>query len=326
MLSIRVIKNQYRGINAHLHSYLQKSGRWDEFHFNHIPDIMRLMSELLLPMGYVADVTQSLQIRRAEKSAGKPESDITIYDQDPLRTHKTTYSGTVHAAAVAIPDIMTVEEELAEYKAVAIYKYIQEDPDLGEPVAWIELLSPSNKPGGQDADYYRDKRLKLIHSGIVFVELDYLHESPPTFEKFPNYAVSRRRPRDAQAHPYHIVVVDPRPSLTEGLAYPYHFAVDDPIPTVEIPLKQGDIFSFDFGAAYHKTLRETRYDYRFVDYATLPVNFARYSEDDQARILTRMLHVIQNAQNNEALSREPEPLEVIPLRQALVQFEALTAS
>jgi hypothetical protein len=54
-----VTKNQYRGINAHLHSYWQAKGGWDTFHFNHIPDLMRLINGQL-PPGYVADLIQSL--------------------------------------------------------------------------------------------------------------------------------------------------------------------------------------------------------------------------------------------------------------------------
>jgi hypothetical protein len=145
-MTIRTVANQYVGINAHLHSYFQSQGGWDSSHTNHIADLMRLMRAQLLQMGYIADIEQSLQIRRAE-------------------------------------------EELSPYRAVAIYEYIVGDPLRGEPVAWIELLSPSNKPGGQDASYYRDKRLKLLQSGVVFVELDYLHESSPTFEGFPSYRI-----------------------------------------------------------------------------------------------------------------------------------------
>lgn len=226
------------------------------------------------------------------------------------------------ATAVAIPDIMLLEEKLAEYKAIGVYEYIQNQSDRGEPVAWIELLSPSNKPGGQDAAYYHDKRLKLLRSGIVFVEIDYLHESVSAFEKLPNYATRRYRERDIDGHPYHIVVVDPRPSLLEGMAYPSSFDVDDPIPSIQIPLKQGDVFTFDFGQAYAKTIQETLYAYRFVDYATLPVNFDRYSEADQARIVTRILHIIERAQHGDPFTETPQELPTMQLPDALKQLES----
>ena len=67
---INPVKNQYRGINPHLHSYWQAEGGWDSFHTNHIADLMRLINTAL-PTGYVADIDQSLQIRRFGQPFGK---------------------------------------------------------------------------------------------------------------------------------------------------------------------------------------------------------------------------------------------------------------
>lgn len=312
---VRTVKNQYRGINAHLHSHFQSEGGWDSFHANHIADLMRLMKAQLLPLGYTADIEQSLQIRRLGEPAGKPESDVTIYDMQPERSslpHKPTPMMT---QAVAIPQLMRVEEELAQYRAVAIYEYVQGKRDPGKPVAWVELLSPSNKPGGQDADYYRDKRLKLLQSGMVFVEIDYLHESPPTFDHFPSYGGA------SDAYPYHIVVVDPRPVFMEGLGYLYHIEVDDPIPVVTIPLNAGEKLEFDFGAAYTKTFEETLYGKQFVDYSQLPVNFEHYKRTDQTRILARMLAVLKaDGEHVDLESGVLFPTEPLTLEDALAQI------
>src|SRR5688572_13293980 len=103
MPPIRSIKNQYRGINAHLHSFWQSEGGWDSFHSSHITYLTAALKAKLLPKGYTAESQQSLQIR-------------------------------------------SLEDELSQYIAVGIYEFVQGDHD--EPVAWIELLSPSNKPGG----------------------------------------------------------------------------------------------------------------------------------------------------------------------------------
>ena len=70
MNPINPIKNQYRGINAHLHSFWQSEGGWDSFHTNHIADLMRLINTAL-PTGYVANIEQSLQIRRFGQPFGK---------------------------------------------------------------------------------------------------------------------------------------------------------------------------------------------------------------------------------------------------------------
>jgi hypothetical protein len=39
MQPIRAIKNQYPGINAHLHSFWQGEGEWNNFHNRHIGDL-----------------------------------------------------------------------------------------------------------------------------------------------------------------------------------------------------------------------------------------------------------------------------------------------
>jgi hypothetical protein len=110
MPPVRSIKNQYSGLNAHLHSLWQADGNWDSFHALHISDLAKSLNASLLPLGYSADVQKSLQIRRSD------------------------------------------EPQHAPYWATAIYEHIPRQGAPGEPVAWVELLSPSNKPGDQDAD------------------------------------------------------------------------------------------------------------------------------------------------------------------------------
>lgn len=312
MTAIRAIKNQYHGVNAHLHSYWQNEGRWDGFHTNHITDLMRLMRIQLMPLGYIAEIEQSLQIRQLDTPIGRPESDITIYDTKPYRAQQVQTS--LSEQAVAITTLMDVAEKYAQYRAIAIYTQSNEKT----PVAWIELLSPSNKPGGQDTSYYRDKRLKVLHSGLVFAEIDYLHQSLATFEHLLPY------PQNAEAHPYRIVVIDPRPHLEDGLAYPYEFDVDDPIPRVKIPLNGSDVLQFDFQAAYNKTFTETLYGMQLVDYSQLPLYFEKYSRDDQTRILSRMIALRNAHQNNENLESDsvPLPAPLIPFEEARRQIEA----
>jgi len=98
-------KEPVLGYQRHLHSYFQHDGGWDGFHANHIADLMRLLSAQLLPMGYVTDLRESLQIRRLGDPAGKPESDVTIYDTDPVRSFESSSPTLGSVQAVAIPDM-----------------------------------------------------------------------------------------------------------------------------------------------------------------------------------------------------------------------------
>jgi len=82
---------------------------------------------------------------------------------------------------------MRLSDEDDWYSAVAIYQRHQPHGDL---VAWIELLSPTNKPLGRHFDAYRAKRQMLLQAQLVFVEIDLLHESPPTVN-VPSYVARR---------------------------------------------------------------------------------------------------------------------------------------
>ncbi len=321
MPPIRSTRNQYRGINAHLHSYWQSEGGWDSFHSNHITYLTSALKAKLLPMRYTAETQQSLQIRRLGEPAGKPESDVTVYDRDRNRAARgRTSTGALHEALL-IPEVMSVEDELSQYTAIGIYEFVPDQRNRGTPVCWIELLSPSNKPGGQDAAYYRNKRHKLLQSGMVFVELDYLHESLSTFDKIARYRGADKA-TEPGSHPYRVMVVDPRPIFLEGLAYRAEFDVDDPIPTAEIPLNGDDVLTFDFDAPYQKTFEELFYGLELVDYSQLPLNMDRYSPGDQVRILARMLAIMKAVRDGVDLDKNaPLPVdEDIVLDDALAQI------
>jgi hypothetical protein len=326
MHAVKALKNQYLGINAHLHSYWQAGGDWSEFHASYIIDLSLTLKAQLAPLGYVAGIQKSIQIRRANTDDGKPESDITIYDTHSTRPFMPAkpQPDNSYDMVLDLPEVLEAEEDLAEFRAITIYEAKTNAADnLGEPVAWIEVLSPSNKPGGQHAYSYQIKRRKLLDSAIVFVEIDYLHESPPTFSRIPRYRPKARQERAAtNAHPYRIVVIDPRPIISQGKLYTYQFDVEQTIPVVPIPLSASDLLQFDFGRSYHRTLEDERFTYMHVNYQKLPVNFNRYSQSDQQCIANRMLAVLEAAQQGTDLETGPFPTQSIPLEEALKQIEA----
>jgi len=325
MKMVKAVKNQYLGINAHLHSYWQTQGGWKEFHTSYIVYLTAALKAKLLPMGYTAGIESSLQIRRLDRPDSEPEADVAIFDPDPDRPflQREPYTPGATANVIDLAEVLEYEEEPSEYRAIAIYE-AEAGGEYGEPVAWIEVLSPSNKPGGSHAREYRLKRRKLLDSAIVFVELDYLHESSPTFDKIPRYRPKIRTTQLVNSgHPYHILVIDPRPMISSGKVHVYQFDVDVPLPSVLIPLNANDILTFDFGIAYHRTLAEEFFAYERVDYTQFPVNFDRYSKDDQERIAARMIAVLEAAKQGIDLETGPFPTQPIALEEALVRIETL---
>jgi hypothetical protein len=129
------------------------------------------------------------------------------------------------------------------------------------PIARVELLPATNKGYTSEAENCQKKRLELLHDDLLFIELDYLHETPPTFIPLPDYRPRSTPRHDTTAHAYRIVVLDPRPSPAQGFAYLYAFDVDQPIPHLVISLRQDMSLTFDFGEPYYETIAKAAYGY-----------------------------------------------------------------
>jgi hypothetical protein len=319
MPPVNTINNQYLGVNAHLHSYLQHQGEWNGFHTIHISHLAITLQAQLRLMGYEARAEQSLQIRRAGQVIGYPRSDVTIYDPITDRPPQTASSAPTNVGEVvmSIPTLLNLrEDDIEYYRAIGIYEIKTNRAEQRQPVVWIELLSPANKPTGSHFPDYKQKRAEILQSGVVFVEIDYLHHYPPAFESLPNY-----RLLEPDSHPYRITILDPRPDFFAGQGRSRQFNVDDPIPTMTIPLNAGDALPFDFGTPYHKTFVEMFYGDK-VDYAQLPDAFDFYNPDDQTRIVQRMLAVLKAAQTGTDLETGPFLVESLALEDGLAQLEA----
>ena len=329
---VRSIKNQYQGINAHLHSYWQTDGGWSEFHTTYIIYLANALKAVLLPMGYTAAVEPSLQIRRldAPDKMEYPESDITVYDPNPQRpaTPSRKDAPLMNTSELVLPLAETLFAEPASTKrlnAIKIYSLTERGPNRGEPVVWIELLSPSNKPDGRDGDEYLSKRLKVIENGIVFLEIDYLHESSPTLDGIPNDRIRQNRQPEPNAHPYRILIVDPRPNVVAGVIRVSQFDVDDPLPSLSVALRGSDILSVDFATPYHRAIQDALYGFELADYRKLPRNFGRYSQADQRRIVVRMLSILAAQRQGTDLETGPFPTQEMSLDAALAQLDKIGA-
>jgi hypothetical protein len=310
--------NQYRGINAHLHSAFQSDDGWRGFHGTHITHLATALQDLLIPLGYIAQPEEGLQVRRVgeEPRTGRRYADIAVVDTQPESRFPVAVAGEV---MIPLPQLITLDDDPDDtYPAIAIHRLEGRGDRLGPIVAWMELLSPGNKPGGGDFNSYRDKRRSLLQAGIVYIELDYLHASPPTLEGLPSYQPRQRgAAREPGSHPYHLLVIDPRPKWKEGEGRWVGFDVDVPIPSLTLPLAGADRIHVDFNAPYQRSFFDMAYGTR-VDYASLPSGFDLYSPDDQARIVSRMLAALRAAPN---LEQPPQLIDCLPLDEGLRALE-----
>ncbi len=314
-MTVKSAKNQYRGINAHLHSFLQSSGEWEGFHTYHIGVLAETLTNELFDKGYFVAIESSLQIR-LDSNEGflRPRADLAIFDGHPQRATLTPYASQMTGRVVPIP--MVVVKSLSEkpYRAVTIYER-DDDAGRGRLVAWIELLSPSNKRRGQENDAYLNKRYTLLSQGLVYVEIDYLHHTPATYEL-----------EDvASQAPYRILVFEPRPNAEQGYVSINEFVVDQTLSAVNVPLSGKDFLAFDFAVPYELHFRRLRLG-AGVDYSQLPLNFDRYSPADQARILSRMVAVCEAFQHGENLEAPVEEVTVLSIKEAIARLEAIRSN
>jgi hypothetical protein len=274
-------KNEYRGVNAHLHSIFQNEEGWQGFHNGHVTDLGRVLSHAL-PPGYRVDMERSLQIREYHPDTGekirRPQPDVTLYHKETAAPHaqRTSAASVVPTLTQPIRAAIERDDDSLYYTALVIYKTAP-DNRLGIPVTRIELLSPTNKEG-DGYQLYREKRNATLESGLRLVEVDYLHQTPSPVKNIPPY------PQHPKAFAYSITVSNPTPTFDEGLSATYGFGVDEAIPAIDVPLLGDDVVIVDFSAVYQRTFEDFATYSQLVDYSELPLRFETYSGVDQERI------------------------------------------
>jgi hypothetical protein len=145
-MPIQSRKNQYLGINAHFHSFMQTHHKWNRFHGVYNTYLVASLQDSLEGLGYRAEYEESLQIRRWADTTRRPQADILILDERPSQT-RTKVPTRLPESATLLSEL-TEEVDEVSYSAIGIYDAGGEEVDL---VAWLELLSPTSKSNTPDA-------------------------------------------------------------------------------------------------------------------------------------------------------------------------------
>jgi len=277
-------ENQYRGINAHLHSHFQQSGGWREFHKDHMKVLADRLSEALPEEQYSVALMPSLQLAHYDlftDESGSGLSKLDLSDANLLQRKMIAAGDLSPAKPSAIFPVTNLFLEQHEIDCVVIYRNDEKGSRL---VTRIELLSPASKPTGSHHYNYRVARSELLHRRIKLVELDYLHERRTMIFEMPDYTKHEKG-----AFPYAIYCSELQSVTGEGQTEVYSFYVEEPIPVVAIPLADNEAMPFDFGVVYHEAFRSDKLNgLRHVDYSQQPKGFECYMDVDQERIQTRM--------------------------------------
>ncbi|MDX2139099.1 MAG: DUF4058 family protein [Chloroflexota bacterium] len=280
--------NPYPGINAHVNSMLQTPGTpeqpalWHSFHAAHIMAIANALNRRIRPR-YVARGEQSIQVRGrdfgGQVETYRPLPDVTVFKRDGEAV-VTSLATIEPRLRLRLADIL---EPIPQLRAVLIHEQLPL-PKVGRVVARIELLSPSNKPGGSNYQAYSVKRTEALQTGVPLIEIDYLHESRSPVLQLERY------PDDSDSYPYHVLVSDPRVQWGSGEVQDFSFHVGEPVTAFPLPLDKDERIIVDLNAVYQQTLDDGGW-LDTLDYTQPPERFETYSAADQARILAVMQSV-----------------------------------
>jgi hypothetical protein len=260
------------------------------FHATFIETIGDMIDQQL-PENYYAFSEKSLQIAVVDSLTDeiihqirtRPDTlIIQEYEQSPSLSAELSSTPTL---TFPLLDTLTEETYLG---SISIYQ-VDVKGIPGEPVTRIELLSPGNKPSGSHYQQYIRNRDYTLRSGVSLVELDWLHETPPILPNIPNY------PDHApNSYPYHIIVNNPHPNISDGKTQVYSFRVADPVPRIPLPLAKQDFIVVDFGEMYRTALGKRRGFSLLTNYAHEPPRINSYQQTDQ-----NFIHQIMTQESSE---------------------------
>lgn len=255
--------NPYRGVNAHLNSWLQQDDRWRDFHTVYLAYLRNTLAQALTGRGYRVTVERSIQLRIDLPTRPK-QPDLIVLDPQERPTQPSAYVVPASAQVMNLHELLLQDDPEDEPSAIAVYHA------SGRVVLWFELLSPTNKAQSGGFDVYALKRRQILQSDIAFVELDLLHEQPPAYKQLPTVTSFR------------LVVVPPawgEPRQT----WLFHFEVDEPLPSPSVPIVTGETITLPLEEVYQRVFVESAYD-ADLDYTQLPLHFERYSPAAQEAV------------------------------------------
>ena len=228
-----------------MNPYLEQQGVWHDFHQRFVVAISDQLSAETRP-AYSVRLEERVYVHDLpddeRRYMGRPDVAIAL-QAHRQRSEAVMASG---GAALAEPDVIATLPP--DQTMIRIPRLEIRDRRGGDLVTVIELLSPTNKFGGQDRETYLIKRRAIMHSGVHLVEIDLLRrgERMP-FEDLPScdYCVTVSR-------------AEQRPKVGVYLA-----RLREALPTVPIPLRVPDPdVPLDLMAALHAVYDRAGY----VDY------------------------------------------------------------
>ncbi|QDT39383.1 DUF4058 family protein [Stratiformator vulcanicus] len=196
-----------------MNPYLENSEFWHDFHERFVPKLAEAITAEVRP-DYFCKIDEHVYIHEMsarERLIGR--SDVSV-KSDEWSSHGDQTASTTAPARGRVSESIDVER----------INFIEvRDRSNREVVTVVELLSPSNKSGG-DRNQYLAKRRSYFESRVHLVEIDLLRGGP-------------RLPIDETPDCDYLIMVSRSPMRPEVELWPIN--IDEPLPVIPIPLRDG---------------------------------------------------------------------------------------
>ncbi|MHB8628882.1 MAG: DUF4058 family protein [Aggregatilineales bacterium] len=296
MTPIIAAQNPYPGPNPHALSWWLNARLWEVFHQRFIGFLSDEINAKL-PPGYFAYPDKGIQLEEKHPKTGKtirshprqPDSAVFKTPGSPSGSSSST-NRQAPSLTLSPMEVLDLTDPSDASASIGLYK-ARSDENIGDLVAWVEVLSPTNKlpedPNDKSIyartgyEAYRKKREQILGSGLPLAEIDLIHQQPPVTPRLGIY------PEDNGTSPYSIIVIDPRPSLEKGLATIYQFGVGSAFPLFDIPLDDAQRASgIDLLAPFNESYARLPTDR--IDYDQFPLRSETYGRAEQEQIAAQI--------------------------------------
>jgi hypothetical protein len=239
-----------------MNPYLEEPSLWAGVHHRLITAISIVLAPVLRPKYFVS--VEERVYKTTEISEDGGSGLIGIPDDVVVKASRAIASRDSSAIAVAAPPTTTPIPVKIPMPEIVTEGYLEiRRVGTEEVITTIEILSPTNKRGGEGREHYQAKRQQILGSKTHLIEIDLLRQWQPM-------------PFAGQPVPSHYRILVSR-SDRRPRADLYAFNLPDRIPTFPLPLQPDDQEPIvDLQALLHEIYEQGSYDLR-LDYRQAPI-------------------------------------------------------
>jgi hypothetical protein len=220
-----------------MNPYLERPDVWHDFHYRFIVAAADAITAQVRP-NYIVKIDSHIYLHelpdQPRQLVGRGDANILHVagsketSPAPVATMEAPVTGRIELA---------VDEERLSYLEIV-------DREQRDVVAFLELLSPTNKFAGSDREQYLGKRRRLLRSAAHLVEIDLLRAGP-------------RMPVEDPPRCDYLILVSRAEHRPDVQLWP--LMLRQSLPTIPIPLRNQQEAGLDIQATLHRVYDSAGY-------------------------------------------------------------------